>query len=177
MAEGPQGKTLLPADAATTQDMRPALGLPSDVLILPLSPLFPKTFLLMIKITVINSEGFSGWGTITAISAAHLKNGFDTLATTLRCCFCFSFTYLPFPPATVPSSDRLHLGVVGSPALTDSLLCLQNSRAPRENPPGSSRRLLLYSHLRVLVRIGKAQFGGSFQFQVFLLLLNHSNSS
>lgn len=177
MAESPQGKTLLPVDTATTQDMQPALDLPSDVLILPLSPLFPKTFFLMIKVMVINSEGFGGWGTITALPAAHLKNGFDTLATTFRCCFCFTFTYLPSPPATVPSSDRLHLGVVGTPALTDSLLCLQNSRVPCENPPGSSRRLLLHSHLRVLVRVGKAQFGGSFQFQVFFLILNHSHSS
>ena len=46
MAESPQGKTLLPVDTATTQDMQPALDLPSDVLILPLSPLFPKTFFL-----------------------------------------------------------------------------------------------------------------------------------
>lgn len=79
-------------------------------------------------------------------------------------------TFWQQPLGAVPCPD-------GQPALSDSLPCLQNSRAPCENPPGPSRHLLLHSHLRVLVRVGKAQFGGSFQFQVFLLLLNHSNSS
>lgn len=51
IAEGPQGKTPLPADAAANQDTRPTLCRPTDVLILSLSPLSPKTFLLMIKVT------------------------------------------------------------------------------------------------------------------------------
>lgn len=51
ITEGPQGKTPLPADAAANQDTQTALCLPTDVLILSLSPLFPKTFLLMIKVT------------------------------------------------------------------------------------------------------------------------------
>lgn len=68
-------------------------------------------------------------------------------------------------------------GWEGTLALRDRLLCLQKSRAPCKNPPGPSRHLLLHSHLRGLVGVGRLQLGGSFQFQMFPLLLNHSNSS